>query len=328
MCSTALGIVLQGLSAGLHGLQELGQLRGQELLAVAAAALGLDAALADLLQDVGLAEEIEVRVKVAVLGIARVLQAHALGVGQHGHDLGPDLVHGVLQVDGVAVAFGHLAAVQARQLGRGSQLGLGLGEELAVEEIEAPGDLPGQFQVRQLVLAHGHPFGLVHDDVGAHEHRVAQEAVGVQILLHQLLLHFLVGRVALQPAERGHHGQEQVQLCMLLDLGLLEEDRALGIQARGQPVHDQLGHEVLYAPGLGVFGGQRVPVGHEEEAVVILLVLDPVEEHAEIVAEVERPGGPHAGDDAVVALGHVRISLRDEADEPVQDGQDGVQHGA
>jgi hypothetical protein len=38
-----------------------------------------------------------------------------------------------------------------------------------------------------------------------------------------------------------------------------------------------------------------MPVGDEEQAGILVLELDPVGEHAVVVAEVEAPGGAHAG---------------------------------
>ena len=49
---------------------------------------------------------------------------------------------------------------------------------------------------------------------------------------------------------------------------------------------------------VGVVAGQRVPVGDEIEAVVLLLQRHPVAERADEVAEMQAAGRPHAGDDA------------------------------
>ena len=43
---------------------------------------------------------------------------------------------------------------------------------------------------------------------------------------------------------------------------------------------------------------QRVPVGDEEEALVVVLQADPVLQRAVVVAEVHRAGRAHAGEDA------------------------------
>ena len=49
--------------------------------------------------------------------------------------------------------------------------------------------------------------------------------------------------------------------------------------------------------GVGVVAGQRVPVGDEVEAVVLVLQRHPVAEGADEVAEVQPSGRPHARDD-------------------------------
>jgi hypothetical protein len=45
--------------------------------------------------------------------------------------------------------------------------------------------------------------------------------------------------------------------------------------------------------------GQRMPVGHEEQAFVLVLQPDPVLEHAVVVAKMKAPGGAHAREYAV-----------------------------
>ena len=54
--------------------------------------------------------------------------------------------------------------------------------------------------------------------------------------------------------------------------------------------------------GVGVVARQRVPVGDEVEAVVLLLQRHPVAERADQVAEVQLAGRPHAGHDARLAV--------------------------
>ena len=100
----------------------------------------------------------------------------------------------------------------------------------AVEGVEAAGDLAGELDVGDLVLADGDEVGLVEQDVGGLEERVAEEAVGGEVLLAELLLLVLVGGDALEPAERGEHAEEGVQLGVLGDVGLDED----GASARGR----------------------------------------------------------------------------------------------
>jgi hypothetical protein len=106
----------------------------------------------------------------------------------------------------------------------------------AVHVVEAAGQFAGELDVRNLVLAHRHLVGAVDQDIGAHQQRIAEEAVGGQILVGQLFLLVLVGRHALQPAERRHHRHQQVQLGVLGHLGLDEQRRLVGIDTGRQPV--------------------------------------------------------------------------------------------
>ena len=168
----------------------------------------------------------------------------------------------------------------------------------AVEMVETARGLACQLDVRDLVLADRHVRRAIDEDVGALQQRIAEKAVGGEVLLLELLELILVGRDALQPAERGDHGEQQVQLRMLRHVRLDEERRDAGIQARGQPVDQDLAHELRQARGVLVAGGQHVPVGDEEEALVAVLQLHPVAQRAVVVAEVQPPGRPHAREHA------------------------------
>jgi hypothetical protein len=57
-------------------------------------------------------------------------------------------------------------------------------------------------------------------------------------------------------------------------------------------VPDVLGDDVRIL----VVGGERVPVGHKEKAVELVLQPDPVLEHAVIVPEMQASRGTHAGE--------------------------------
>ena len=80
----------------------------------------------------------------------------------------------------------------------------------------------------------------------------------------------------------------------------LDEQRGLGgINPGGEPVDHHFPGAGLDHGGIVVMGGQRVPVGHEEQAGQLGLQLDPVLQGTVIVAQVQRARGAHAGDDAV-----------------------------
>lgn len=72
----------------------------------------------------------------------------------------------VRQVYRVIVRLAHLPAVNAQKLGHVGKQRFRNGENLfLVNEIEAAGYFTGQLDVGQLIHAHRHAIGLVHDDV-------------------------------------------------------------------------------------------------------------------------------------------------------------------
>ena len=74
-----------------------------------------------------------------------------------------------------------------------------------------------------------------------------------------------------------------------------------GVEAGGEEVDGDLQGVFGDGGGVGVVGGEGVPVGDEVEAVVggIGLQADPVLEGAEVVADVETAGGAHAAEDSI-----------------------------
>ena len=87
---------------------------------------------------------------------------------------------------------------------------------------------------------------------------------------------------------------------MLRDVALHEEHGLLRVEAGGEVVEDDFAGVRRDVGGVGVVGGQGVPVGDEEVALVLaaVLQLDPVGEGAHVVAEVQLAGGAHAAEDA------------------------------
>src|SRR5215472_10362154 len=84
--------------------------------------------------------------------------------------------------------------------------------------------------------------------------------------------------------------------------GLLEEDALLRIEPRGEVVGDDFDRVQGDGAGVRVVAGQRMPVGDEVEAVIsgIILEADPILQRAEIMADVQFPGRPHAANDALL----------------------------
>ena len=80
---------------------------------------------------------------------------------------------------------------------------------------------------------------------------------------------------------------------MLRHLRLHEQCRRAGADAGRQPIHRHI-HDMLgKLTGLGIIGGQRMPVDDAEEAVVLVLQLDPVLQHAVIVPKVQTTARTH-----------------------------------
>ena len=100
-------------------------------------------------------------------------------------------------------------------------------EDLAVEGVEAAGDLARDLDVRLVVLAHRHQVGARQQDVGGLQHRVAQQAEGQRLSsgCAAWAMSLMLGRRC--QARHGHqHLEEQVQLVDLVH-GRLQEDGAL-----------------------------------------------------------------------------------------------------
>ena len=85
-----------------------------------------------------------------------------------------------------------------------------------------------------------------------------------------------------------------MQLGVLGHVRLHEQRRNPGIEARGEPVDQHLANVLLQLRRVLVAGGERVPVGDEEVALVLVLQLDPVAQRAVKIAQMQRPGRPHA----------------------------------
>ena len=131
----------------------------------------------------------------------------------------------------------------------------------------------------------------------------------MQVAVRDVFELFLVGGHALQPAERRHHGKQQMQFGVLGQPRLDEERRLRWIESRRQPVRDHFQGVLVQFTRVRVIGGQHVPVGHEVKALVVTLQLHPVLKCTDKVAEVKLPGGPHAAQDAREFLRSVSHSV-------------------
>ncbi len=157
------------------------------------------------------------------------------------------------------------------------------------------------FDVLDLVAAHRHLVRLEHQNVGAHQHRVHEEAggdIGIGIIARGIVLvdRRLVGMGAVEHTLACDAGQQPGQLGNLRDVGLAVEHDALRVQPCSQPARRDLQRGALDARRLIAFD-QRVIVGQEVET---LDAVKPARRHrrpdrADKIAEVGRAGGGDAG---------------------------------
>src|SRR6266702_2106055 len=234
------GVGYKLFPAGPEGSQAFDHAVGQDLLALDATyrrvAAGRDDHVQLLLRHID-AVQVEGHADVR---FARIVAAYPGRIGHHRHDLLSGLLGRIGEIDRVVVRFAHLAPVETWELGGLGQERFGFGEDLAIEMVEAAGYFTGDFQVRQLVLSDRYAGGLVENDVGRHQHRVAEKAEGGQILGFQVVLHLLVGRASLQPGDRRDHRQDQVQLGMVRHQALAEDDAFCRVKPEGDPIEHHL----------------------------------------------------------------------------------------
>ncbi len=158
--------------------------------------------------------------------------------------------------------------------------------------------------MRDLVLPHRHERPAHDRDVHRLQDRVSEQAEVRDVALGHVAEPLLERRDALQPSERRDHAEQQRHLRHLGQVGLPVDDRARRIDPGGQQVE----HEPLDRGGqhLGavVVRREHVPVRHEVEALVALVLeADGVADVARPVTHMQRPGRSEAGQHARAAVG-------------------------
>jgi hypothetical protein len=85
-----------------------------------------------------------------------------------------------------------------------------------------------------------------------------------------------------------------MQFGMLGHFGLDEQCGMCRIDPCGQPIDHHVPHRLLDDLRIVVMRGQRVPVGHEEQALELVLHLHPVLQHTVVMPQVQTACGTHA----------------------------------
>src|SRR5258707_12321853 len=106
-----------------------------------------------------------------------------------------------------------------------------LGHIEAIMKIKFADEFAGEFDVGDLVFPYGdeQPFAWlrVHYDVGGLQRRIAEEAVGVEVFVFDLVELLVVGGDEFEPAEGGDHAEEEMEFGRFGGLGL-EKDCGFG----------------------------------------------------------------------------------------------------
>ena len=225
---------------------------------------------------------------------SRNIRAHPLRVGVHLHDLFPNRLCVVRKIDRVSVALGHLAVVESGEPRKRCQQWLRFDEELAVEVVKPADDFATQFQMRHLILAHRNELRVVNDDVGRLQQWIPEKTQRREILLGELFDLLFVGRDPFQPGNRNSHREQQKEFRVFGHQRLNEECRPFGIETRGEPVGRHVEGARHDLRGVGVIAGERMPVGDEIEAIVLILKGGPIIQRSDKVPEVQLSGRAHA----------------------------------
>src|SRR5438876_3125162 len=234
---------------------------------------------------------------VADVGVARVLPRDARRIGGRGFELFPDGLRRVEQRDRVPEALRHLGlAVEPEDTLRRREQGLRLGEREPVREpgVPAARDLAHQLEVLQLVLAHRHEGCLVQQHIGRLEHGIVQESRRHALLALRLVLEL---RLTLELAQWRDGIQDPVELRVLGDVRLHEDDGPRRIDAGGEQPDRHVDRPL--GQGRRIVGlRDGVLVNDAEQAVVLVLQLDPVLHGAEVIADVQLARRLDAGEHA------------------------------
>ena len=170
-------------------------------------------------------------------------------------------------------------------------------ERLPETRVEPLCDIAHQLDMLALVLADRNLVRTVGEDVGGHQHRIEEQAGRAELALLRRLV--LVLRHPLEVPLRRHRREQPGELGVLAYIGLAEEDAALGVEARCEQdrrrVIDELGQLARVERNR-----QRVQVDDAVDRLAAVLQRDPLDDRADVVAEVLTPSrldageGPHA----------------------------------
>ena len=164
----------------------------------------------------------------------------------------------------------------------------GTHERLAEPVVEPDRDVAGDLDVLTLIVADRHLVGVVQQDVGGLERRVGEQSGGDErrLSLRGLVLELHHPR---QLAERHRALHHPRQLAVLDDVALHEDRGDVGIEA-DRVHHRRQAQRVVADHARRLGDGERVQVDDAVERVAVVLVVGPVPQRPQVVAEVDVAG--------------------------------------
>ena len=141
-----------------------------------------------------------------------------------------------------------------------------------VHRVPAPGDLPGQLEVLDLVLAHRHRVGVVQQDVRRLEDGIAEQTG--RNTLEPFGLIFELGH-PLQLTQRRDRGEQPVELGMLRHADWTNRMVRVRVDPRGEQADGHVsgpGGEERHV----VWKGDGVQIHHADDGIELVLEGDPI----------------------------------------------------
>ena len=163
-----------------------------------------------------------------------------------------------------------------------------------IDVIKTPGNFPGELNVCYLVSAHRHITRAVDENICSLKQRIPEKSVGIELFFLKVLLLILIAGDTLQPTHGRDHGKKQMQLSVLGHFGLDKKRRRPGIDAYGQPVDHHFNDVILEQGRITIVGCQSMPISNEEEALILMLKLNPVLQHPMVMPQMQTTRRSHS----------------------------------
>jgi hypothetical protein len=150
--------------------------------------------------------------------------------------------------------------------------------------------------VRKLVLADRHEVAMAEEDVGGLVDRIGEEQAAQAAAVAGRRLG-LDGGVALQLGDADQAQERQQELVERRNRAMGEDRRRGGVDSRGKVIQHQPSNRLGQLAHAVAVRDDLVVGDHEKHLDARSLQANAVDERAEVMAQVQRAGGPVAGQD-------------------------------